>query len=226
MAEAIEFKATARARVGTGGARAERRNGQIPAIIYGDKKDPLPITLDYNEIYLQLHKGRFLTTVFDIAVDGEKTRVIPREVQFDPVRDFPIHVDFLRVTERSKVRVGVPVEFINQDDSPGLKRGGVLNIVRHEIEVFAPAGAIPDAIVVDMTGLEIGGSVHISAITLPDGVTPTITDRDFTVVTIAGAAAMKPEAEEEEAEAEVEGEATAEDEEAKAEDGGEEKQAE
>lgn len=224
MAEAIEFKATTRARVGTGGARETRRNGLLPAIIYGDKQEPLSIALDYNEIFLQFHKGRFLTTVFDIAVDGKKSRVIPREVQFDPVRDFPIHVDFLRVSEHSKVRVGVPVQFINEEGSPGLKRGGILNIVRHEIEVLAPAGAIPDMISVDLDGIEIGGSVHISAIKLPDGVVPTITDRDFTIATVVGAAAMKPETEEEDGEAAVDGEPGEEGEEEKSEDGADDKQ--
>lgn len=224
MAEAIEFKATTRARVGTGGARATRRSGLLPAIIYGNKQEPQSIALDYNEIYLQFHKGRFLTTVLDIAVDGKTTRVIPREVQFDPVKDFPIHIDFLRVTEDSKVRVGVRVQFINEDESPGLKRGGILNIVRHEIEVLAPAASIPDVIVVDLEGKDIGDSVHISAVSLPDDVVPTISDRDFTIVTIVGAAAMKPEAEEEDAEAVAEGEAGAEGEDAKSEDGEDEKQ--
>jgi large subunit ribosomal protein L25 len=224
MAEAIEFKATTRARVGTGGARATRRSGLLPANIYGDMQEPQSIALDFNEIQLQFNKGRFLTTVLDIAVDEKTTRVIPREVQFDPVKDFPIHIDFLRVNEHSKVRVGVGVQFINHEESPGLKRGGILNIVRHEIEVLAPAAAIPDVIVVDLEGKDIGDSVHISAVNLPDGVVTTITDRDFTIVTIVGAAAMKPETEEEDAKAAAAGEAGEDGEEAKSEDGADDKQ--
>ncbi|HXG80153.1 MAG TPA: 50S ribosomal protein L25/general stress protein Ctc [Methyloceanibacter sp.] len=192
MAEAIELKAWARTRSGKGGARAERREGRIPGVLYGDKKEPENISVDYRTIYQQLHTGHFQSTIFLLDVEGKKTRVIPRAVQLDPVRDFPIHVDFLRLSKDALVTVEVPVRFLNEAASPGLKRGGVLNIVRHEIPVRCPADAIPDHFEVDLTGLEIGDSVHISAIKLPEGVRPTITDRDFTVATIVGRSAEEP----------------------------------
>jgi large subunit ribosomal protein L25 len=189
MAEAIELKGWARARSGKGGARAERREGRIPGTLYGDKKDPETISVDYRAINQQLHTGHFQSTIFVLDVEGKKTRVIPRAVQLDPIRDFPIHVDFLRLSKDALVTVDVPVRFLNEAASPGLKRGGVLNIVRHEIPVRCPADAIPDHFEVDLTGLEIGDSVHISAVKLPEGVKPTITERDFTVATIVGRAA-------------------------------------
>jgi large subunit ribosomal protein L25 len=189
MAEAIELKAWARQRSGKGGARAARREGRIPGILYGDKQDPQTIAVDYRAISLQLHTGHFQSTIFTLNVDGTKTRVIPRDVQLDPVRDFPIHVDFLRLSKDALVTVEVPVRFLNEAASPGLKRGGVLNVVRHEIQVRCPSDAIPDHFDVDLTGLEIGDAVHISAITLPEGVRPTTTERDFTVATIVGRAA-------------------------------------
>lgn len=192
MAEAIELKAWARTRSGKGGARAERREGRIPGVLYGDKKEPENVSVDYRTIYQQLHTGHFQSTIFLLDVEGKKTRVIPRAVQLDPVRDFPIHVDFLRLSKDALVTVEVPVRFLNEAASPGLKRGGVLNIVRHEIPVRCPADAIPDHFEVDLTGLEIGDSVHISAIKLPEGVRPTITDRDFTVATIVGRSAEEP----------------------------------
>jgi large subunit ribosomal protein L25 len=189
MAEAIELKAWARQGSGKGGARAIRREGRVPGILYGDRAEPQTIAVDYRAITQQLHTGHFQSTVFVLDVEGKKTRVIPRAVQLDPVRDFPIHVDFLRLGKDALVTVEVPVRFLNEAASPGLKRGGVLNIVRHEIPVRCPADAIPDHFEVDLTGLEIGDSVHISAVKLPEGVRPTITERDFTVATIVGRAA-------------------------------------
>jgi large subunit ribosomal protein L25 len=189
MAEAVELKAWARARTGKGGARELRRAGRIPGILYGDKQEPQTIAVDYRTVSLQLHTGHFQSTVFTLDVEGSKTRVIPRAVQLDPVRDFPIHVDFMRVGKDALVTVDVPVRFLNEADSPGLKRGGVLNIVRHEIEVRCPVDAIPEHFDVDLTGLEIGDSVHISAVPLPPNVKPTIAERDFTVATIVGRAA-------------------------------------
>jgi len=189
MAEAIELKGWSRARSGKGGARATRRESRIPGIVYGDKKDPESIAVEYRAITQQLQTGHFQSTIFVLDVEGAKTRVIPRAVQYDPVRDFPIHVDFLRLGKDALVTVDVPVRFLNEAASPGLKRGGVLNVVRHEIPVRCPADAIPDHFEVDLTGLEIGDSVHISAIKLPEGVRPTITERDFTVATIVGRAA-------------------------------------
>jgi len=192
MAEAVELKAWARGRLGKGGARAERREGRVPGTLYGDKKDPETISVDYRAINLQLHTGHFQSTIFVLDLDGKKTRVIPRAVQLDPVRDFPIHVDFLRLGKDALVTVEVPVRFLNEAASPGLKRGGVLNIVRHEIQVRCPSDAIPDHFDIDLTGLEIGDAVHISALKLPEGVKPTITERDFTVATIVGRAAEEP----------------------------------
>ena len=197
MAEALELKAWARARTGKGGARSVRREGRIPGILYGGSQEPTPIAVDDKAIRLQLHTGHFQSTIFVLDVEGSKQRVIPRAVQLDPVRDFPIHVDFMRIAKDALVTVEVPVHFINEVASPGLKRGGVLNVVRHEIQVRCPVDAIPDHFDVDLTGLEIGDAVHISAITLPEGVRPTITERDFTVATIVGRAAeeeVKPTA--------------------------------
>ncbi|MCG6857802.1 MAG: 50S ribosomal protein L25/general stress protein Ctc [Salaquimonas sp.] len=202
--QSYELKAERREKVGKGAAREFRRNGLVPAVIYGDKKDPLAIALSRKEVTLRLHGGGFMTTLATIDIGGEKHQVLPRDYQSDPVRDFVTHVDFLRIGKGSRVVVEIPVHFVNEDDSPGLKRGGVLNIVRHEIEVECPATAIPDAFEIDLDGLDIGDSVHISHVSLPDGVTPTITDRDFTIATIAGAAAMKPEEDEEGEEAETE----------------------
>ena len=192
MAEAVELKAWARGRSGKGGARAERREGRVPGTLYGDKREPETISVDYRAINLQLHTGHFQSTIFVLDLDGKKTRVIPRAVQLDPVRDFPIHVDFLRLGKDALVTVEVPVRFLNEAASPGLKRGGVLNIVRHEIQVRCPSDAIPDHFEVDLTGLEIGDAVHISALKLPENVKPTITERDFTVATIVGRAADEP----------------------------------
>lgn len=198
MNAARELKAVARERVGKGGARAVRRGGHVPAIIYGGADAPEPIALDANETRLLIFAGHFLTTVFDVEVGGRKTRVIPRDYQLDPVKDLPLHVDFLRIVEGQTLTVEVPVHFVNQEGSPGLKTGGVLNIVRHAIEVEAPADAIPEAIEVDLTGLEMGASVHISAVRLPAGVAPTI-DRDFTIATIAAPAGLGAAAEAEQA---------------------------
>jgi large subunit ribosomal protein L25 len=181
-----EIKASARPRSGTGGARATRREKLVPGIVYGDTGAPQTIALDANDLGIIIGRGKFLSTVFDLDVDGAKTRVIPREVQLDPVKDMPIHVDFQRVSAGSRIRVNVPVRFVNEALSPGLKRGGVLNIVRHEVEVMAPADKIPDFFEFNLEGLEIGRSIHISAVKLPEGVTPTIQNRDFTVATVAG----------------------------------------
>ena len=189
MADMIEMKATARPRAGKGAARAVRREGKIPAVIYGDKKDPETIALDENELWKTVTKGKFLSSVFVLDIAGRKLRVLPRDVQLDPVKDRPVHVDFQRVAADGMIRVKVPVKFINELLSPGLKRGGVLNVVRHDVEVICPAEAIPAAFEFNLEGLEIGKSIHISAVTMPPNVRPTITNRDFTVATIAGASA-------------------------------------
>ncbi|MCC0056363.1 MAG: 50S ribosomal protein L25/general stress protein Ctc [Rhodobiaceae bacterium] len=192
-ATAESMQASARDRVGKGAARALRREGLIPAVIYGEKQPAEPIAVSYKEINRRIHSGHFLTQVLDIEVNGKKTRVLPRDFQLDPVRDYPLHVDFLRLGANTKIAVFVPVHFINEEECPGIRRGGVLNIVRHEIELECAADEIPEQIVCDLTGLDVGDSLHISAITLPKGATPTITDRDFTVATIAAPAGLRSE---------------------------------
>ena len=198
MAEISEIKAAARDQMGKGAARAIRREGRIPAIIYGDKTDPQRISLDDKELWMHVRGGQFLNTIYMLDVDGETERVIPRDIQMHPVRDVPIHVDFLRLGKGAKVTVEVPVQFLNEDDSPGLKRGGVLNVVRHTIELRCVAEAIPERLDADLTGLEIGDSLHVSSITFPEGVELTIADRDFTVVTVVGRMAEIVEEDEEE----------------------------
>ncbi|MDX1581176.1 MAG: 50S ribosomal protein L25/general stress protein Ctc [Alphaproteobacteria bacterium] len=213
-----------RDRVGKGSSRAARRNGRVPAVIYGLGAEPTPITLAFNELLKEVNKARFLGTLFEIEMDGEKQRVIPRDVQYDVVKDLPTHVDFLRIGKDTKIDVAVPVHFINEEESPGLEEGGVLNVVRHEIDLACPVESIPEMLTADLTGLVIGDSIHISDIKMPEGVTPTITDRDFTVATIAAPTLIPVDEEEEEAEGE-EGEEGAEGEEGEGEaegEGGEE----
>ncbi len=193
MARIVQLKAAGRDRAGKGAARAVRREGLVPGVVYGDKQEPQLITLGYVDMFQQVKTGRFLSTLVDLEVDGTTVRTIPRAVQFDPVRDFIIHADFLRLGAGARITVEVMVKFRNADTSPGIKRGGVLNVVRHEIELSCPADAIPEEIVVDLAGLDIGDAVHISHITLPEGSTPTITDRDFTIATIASPAGLKEE---------------------------------
>ncbi len=186
MSETYELTAEVRDGVGKGAARAVRRQDKVPAVIYGDRKPPIPISLPQRELSKRLHAGGFLTHIVSLDVGGEKIRVIPKDYQLDPVKDSLMHVDFLRVGEGTRLTLEIPVHFINEHASPGIKRGGALNIVRHAIELYVPADAIPEAIEVDLTGLDIGDSLHISAVTLPEGTSPTITDRDFTIATIAG----------------------------------------
>jgi large subunit ribosomal protein L25 len=210
MAQVSEIKAYARVRSGTGGARATRREAKVPAVIYGDGRAPENVALFSNELVNVMNCGRFLSTLLDLDIDGTKVRVIPREVQVDPVNDKLVHVDFQRVSPGSRIRVDIPVRFVNEASSPGLKRGGVLNIVRHEIEVTCPADAIPERFEFSLAGLEIGRSLHISAITLPEGVKTTIQNRDFTVATIAGHKVEEEAAPEAEAAVAAEGAALAE----------------
>lgn len=202
--ESYELQAELREKVGKGAAREIRRNGRVPAVIYGDKQPPLAVTLNYKEVYMKIHAGGFMTTVATVSVDGKKIQVLPKDYQLDPVRDFPMHVDFLRVSKNTVVTVEIPVHFINEEKSRGIKRGGVLNIVRHHVEAHCPAESIPEFIEVDLTGTEIGDSIHISAVKLPKDVTPTITDRDFTIATIAAPAVLTAEEESGETETEVE----------------------
>ena len=193
MAEMVELKASNREGTGKAANRVIRKEGRVPGIVYGDNQEPQNVTVGYKEVFKQVQTGHFLSTVYMLDIDGKKTRVIPKDVQLHPVRDFPVHVDFLRISKTSRVDVEVTVNFINEADSPGLKRGGVLNIVRHTVELSCPADAIPESVEVNLAGLDIGDSVHISAVTLPKNVVPTIADRDFTIATIVGSSAMKPE---------------------------------
>jgi large subunit ribosomal protein L25 len=185
MADTVTFNAESRAQVGKGAARATRRIGKVPAVIYGANKDPEPITINPAQLRAALGQPGFFATLFDMDVDGSQQQVLCRELQVHPVTDVPMHLDFLRVTERTRINLEIQVRFENEEGSPGLKGGGVLNIVRHAVEVVCRAGAIPEEFIVDLTGLDVGDSIHISDVTLPDGVKPTITDRDFTIATIA-----------------------------------------
>lgn len=191
MAATKVLKAQAREGVGKGAAREVRRQGRVPAVIYGDKKPPVTVSLAYNEILKAIYDGGFLSHILELDVDGTKHRVIPRDYQLDVVKDQPLHVDFLRVSGNSTLHVEVHVTFINEEQSPGLKRGGTLNVVRHTVELIAPANEIPEEITVDLTGYEIGDSIHISAVTLPKGVKPAIADRDFTIATVVAPSGLK-----------------------------------
>lgn len=201
----IVLSVEVRERTGKGSARQTRRDGRVPGVLYGGELGPVAISLKDNELRKAINSGQFLANMITIAHKGETQTVFARDVQFDPVMDFPVHVDFQRVEEDSMIALEVPVSFLNEDKAPGIKRGGVLNVVRHAIEVNCPAGSIPEAIEVDVSGLDIGDAVHISAVTLPENVTPTITDRDFTIVTLQGSRAVIEEAEEAEAAEEAEG---------------------
>jgi large subunit ribosomal protein L25 len=191
MGTPYELTASVRDKSGKGTARAVRREGLLPAVIYGGDEAPVSIKLSYRDLHMKLLGGGFMTTVVTLDIDGKKVRAIPRDYQLDPVRDTPLHVDFLRVTKDSLVTVDVPVHFINETASPGIKRGGVLNIVRHTIEVLCPVDNIPSEFIADLTGLDINDSLHVSKINLPEGVRPTIRERDFTIATIAPPAGAK-----------------------------------
>ncbi len=190
MAETKTLAAAARSGVGKGAARSTRRQGRIPAVIYGGGDSAQPISLDYHEINRLIYAGHFLTTIYEIDVDGAKQHVIPRDYQLDRIEDRPLHVDFLRLRPGSTLRVAIPVHFINQDASPGLKKGGALNVVRHTIELKVPADTIPEAVIVDLSELDITESVHISGVTLPPGCRPTDTRNNFTIVTITAPVAL------------------------------------
>lgn len=185
MAQTVTLNALVRERAGKGAARAVRREGRVPAVIYGDKKDPQTISMDARELMKQVQTGRFLSTLVDIDVDGTKVRTIPRDVQFDPVRDFVVHVDFLRLGKGARIAVEVAINFVGEEDSAGLKRGGVLNVVRHSVEIMCPADSIPESFDLDVSALDIGDGLHSTDLTLPEGMTFTITDRDFTIATIS-----------------------------------------
>lgn len=191
MSDQLTLSAEARERAGKGASRAIRRQGRVPAVIYGDKKEPQAIHLEERQLVKLLNTGHFMNSLVDVELDGGKVRTLPKDVQFHPVTDRPLHVDFLRIGRGATVTVDVPVRFVNEEQAPGLKRGGVLNVVRHELELNCPADAIPEEIVIALDGLEIGDSVHISSVDLPKGVTSAIEDRDFTIATLVAPSALK-----------------------------------
>ena len=195
--EIPDLEALERTGTGKGAARQARRDGMVPGIVFGGDKDPLPINLPFNVLLTRLKKGRFKSTLFNLKVDGhEDVRVICRDVQRDIVKDLPTHVDLMRLRRTSKINLFIPVEFINHEAAPGLKKGGVMNAVRPEVELVVTAGDIPEKLTVDLTGLEIGDTVTISAITLPEGTKPTI-DRDFVIANISATSGLRASDEEE-----------------------------
>jgi large subunit ribosomal protein L25 len=194
MPEIATLGAEPRGQAGKGAARALRRRGRVPAILYGGGELPAPISLDPGELSRLLARRAFFATLVDLEIEGKRHRTLPREVQYHPVTAVPLHVDFMRIGATARVIVEVPVVFINHEMSIGLRRGGILNIVRHEIELDCPVGAIPDRLSVDLSGLDIGDSVHISAVAVPEGCRPRITDRDFTIASIAASSALREEA--------------------------------
>ena len=196
MSEQLTLPAEARDRAGKGASRALRRDGRVPAVVYGDKKGPLSVHVEEKLLAKMLSTGHFMNSVVMIELDGKKNRTLPKDVQFHPVTSRPIHVDFLRIGEHSQVNVNVPVRFDNEEDSPGLKRGGVLNIVAHDLALVCDASEIPDEIHVDLTGLEIGDTIHISQVKLPKGAKVTNAEDDFTVATVVAPSAMKQTEEE------------------------------
>nr|WP_294849947.1 50S ribosomal protein L25/general stress protein Ctc [uncultured Sphingomonas sp.] len=193
MSEQLTLPAESRDRAGKGASRALRREGRVPCVIYGDKKEPVQLHVEEKLLAKMLNTGHFMNSVVMVEVEGKANRTLPKDVQFHPVTSRPIHVDFLRIGAHSQVNVNVPVSFINEELAPGIKRGGVLNIVRHDLELVCDAASIPDQIEIDLTGLDIGDSVHISAIDLPKGSKSAIEDRDFTIVTVVAPSAMKSE---------------------------------
>ena len=191
MSDALTLPAETRERAGKGASRALRREGRVPAVIYGGKEEPITIHVEAKELVRQLMIGHFMNSIVMIEVGGKTVRTLPKDVAFHPVSDRPIHVDFLRLSKDAKIDVAVPVVFINEEASPGLKKGGVLNVVRHELELVCDADKIPTEIEIDVTGLDVGDSIHISHAKLPAGSESAITDRDFTIATVVAPSALK-----------------------------------
>jgi large subunit ribosomal protein L25 len=187
MSDTITLAAETRDRVGKGASRSLRRQGRVPAVIYGAGQEPTAIHLEEKALNKALGTGHFFNSV--VMIEGQLT--LPKDVSFDPVTDRPIHADFLRIGEHTAVHVNVPVVFTGEEESIGLKKGGVLNIVRHELELIADAAEIPSEITISLAGLDLGDSLHISSVTLPQGVTSAITDRDFTIATIGTPSALR-----------------------------------
>ena len=224
MSQDTELHAEVRERAGKGAARAIRRAGRVPGVVYGGKQDPRLVSVDPRDIRKGLDAGVFFSTIYSLKVGDDTERVIPRDLHMHPIKPMAQHVDFLRVTSDTRITVQVPAHFLNEEESPGLKRGGVLNIVRHDIEVVCGVDDIPQGFELDLTGLDIGDSIHASKLVLPDGVELTISDRDFTIATIAAPTVVVEEeaaAEEGEEGEGVEGEEGAEATEGAAEEGGE-----
>jgi large subunit ribosomal protein L25 len=201
MASTIELEATARPGTGKGAARQARRDGMVPGVVYGGNEDPQPINIRHNVLLKVLKAGHFMQSLIKLDIDGKAQTVICRAVQRDVVKDLPTHADFLRLTERSRVELSIPVHFVNHAASPGIKRGGVLTVVRAAVELKVVASNIPDELVADLTGLDVNDVIRISDIKLPEGASPAITDRDFMIANISAPTALKAEGEEEEAEA-------------------------
>jgi len=193
MSDALTLPAEPRERAGKGASRELRRNGRVPAVIYGGKQEPTSVHIEERELRRQLGTGHFMNSIVMVEVDGKPIRTIPKDVALHPVTDRPLHVDFLRLSKDAKITVQVPVVFMNEEASPGLKKGGVLNIVRHELELVCESDKIPDDIQIDVTGLDVGDSIHISHVTLPEGSVSAITDRDFTIATLVAPSALKSE---------------------------------
>ena len=199
MSEQLTLSAETRERAGKGASRAMRREGRVPAVIYGDRQDPLTIHVEEKALIKALSGGHFMNSIVMVDVGGSATRTLPKDVQFHPVTDRPLHVDFLRIAEHATVTVAVPIRFTGEEESRGLRRGGVLNTVRHELELVCDAAEIPEEIEVSLAGMDIGDSLHISSVTLPEGAQSAITDRDFTIATIVAPSGLKMETEDAEA---------------------------
>jgi large subunit ribosomal protein L25 len=191
MSDALTLPAEARERAGKGASRHLRREGRVPAVIYGGKEEPQMIHVEAKELVRLLGTGHFMNSIVNIEVGGKSLRTLPKDVALNPVTDRPEHVDFLRLAKDAKVQVLVPVVFINEDAAPGLKKGGVLNVVRHELELVCDADNIPSDIEIDVTGKDVGDAIHISEVTLPQGAASVITDRDFTIATLVAPSALK-----------------------------------
>lgn len=193
MADTQVFYCEVRERTGTGGARESRREGWVPGILYGGDQEPVAIRLRKNELQKAFNTGNLMSQMVKIDVPGQKEQqqVLTRDIQLDPVKDFPVHIDMMRVSAKTRINVEVSVRFLNEEESPGLKKGGVLNVVRHTVEVNAPATSIPEALEFDIGNADIGDALKISDTQLPDGVRPVIADRDFTVATIASPSALR-----------------------------------
>lgn len=194
MSEQLTLSAETRERAGKGASRALRRTGRVPAVVYGSNESPLSIHVEEKALMMALQGGHFMNSVVMIEAGGAPVRTLPKDVQFHPVTDRPLHVDFLRISEHAKVQVAVPIRFTNEDQSKGIKRGGVLNAVRHELELVCDAAEIPEEVEISLAGMDIGDSLHISAVTLPQGTASAITDRDFTIATIVAPSGVKSEA--------------------------------